>query len=79
MIPGKNYCHISVSDKGIGFEPRYGEKIFDLFQRLHSRQEYPGTGLGLAIVRKIVDNHEGIIEATGKPDNGATFNIYIPC
>ena len=74
----KNYCHISIRDNGIGFEPRYSERIFEVFQRLHSKEKYAGTGIGLAIVKKIVENHNGIITATGKINKGATFDIYIP-
>lgn len=74
----KMYCHIGVSDNGIGFDPDYGEKIFEVFQRLHSRDKYSGTGIGLAIVKKIVDNHNGVITATGNVNEGATFDIYIP-
>lgn len=78
LVPGKAYCHISVKDNGIGFEPEFNERIFDVFQKLHSRDDYPGTGIGLAIVKKIVDNHNGIISASGELNKGATFNIYIP-
>jgi signal transduction histidine kinase len=73
-----DYCHISVSDNGIGFDPEYKDKIFDLFQRLHDNQNYEGTGIGLTIVRKIVENHNGIITATGELGNGCTFDIFIP-
>ncbi len=72
------YCHISISDNGIGFEQEYSEKIFELFQRLHGRATYSGTGIGLAIVKKIIENHNGIITANGELGKGATFDIYIP-
>ncbi len=74
----KEYCHISVSDNGIGFDPQYKDRIFEVFQRLHIKDQFSGTGIGLAIVKKVMDNHHGIISATGVPDGGATFNIYIP-
>ncbi|PWB27014.1 PAS domain S-box protein [Flavobacterium sp. HTF] len=74
----KNYCHISISDNGIGFDQLYNKKIFEVFQRLHGRELYKGTGIGLAIVKKIVENHNGFISAKGEPDKGATFDIYIP-
>jgi PAS domain S-box-containing protein len=72
------YCHIKIEDNGIGFEQQYSAKIFEVFQRLHGKLEYTGTGIGLAIVKKIVDNHNGIITATGELNKGATFDIYIP-
>ena len=73
-----NYCHISFGDNGIGFEPQHSEKIFGVFQKLHGRDVYEGTGIGLAIVKKIVENHNGHINAIGEPMQGAIFNIYIP-
>ncbi|HEX6180955.1 MAG TPA: PAS domain S-box protein, partial [Chitinophagaceae bacterium] len=73
-----NYCHISYKDNGIGFEPEFSERIFEIFQRLHDREKYPGTGIGLAIVKKIIDNHNGLITATGELNKGVTFDIYIP-
>jgi len=73
-----SYCHICVEDNGIGFDPTYANKIFELFQRLHAKDQYEGTGMGLAIVKKIVENHNGQITAQGEPGVGATFNIYIP-
>lgn len=75
---GKVYHHISISDNGIGFSPEYNTRIFEVFQRLHGRNEYEGTGVGLAICRKIVENHGGIITAEGKENGGATFHIYLP-
>jgi PAS domain S-box-containing protein len=72
------YHKISVTDNGIGFEQKYAGKIFELFQRLHGRAEYEGTGIGLAICKKIVQNHDGFMQAFGEPDVGATFVIYLP-
>jgi PAS domain S-box-containing protein len=74
----KNYHHISIQDNGIGFEPEYNSKIFEVFQRLHGRNEYNGTGIGLSICKKIAENHGGTITAEGEPDKGATFHIYLP-
>jgi PAS domain S-box-containing protein len=73
-----SYCHISISDNGIGFDQQYNTKIFEVFQRLHGKEKYNGTGIGLAIVKKIVENHNGYITAKGEKDKGATFDIYIP-
>ncbi|HUR31583.1 MAG TPA: ATP-binding protein, partial [Saprospiraceae bacterium] len=66
------------SDNGIGFDPKFNEQIFGLFQRLHGKSEYPGTGIGLSICKKIIENHDGVITAHGNPGKGATFQIYIP-
>lgn len=74
----KEYCHISISDNGIGFEKEFAERIFEVFQKLHAKDEYAGTGIGLAIVKKIIENHNGIITATSEPMKGTTFDIYIP-
>ena len=69
---------IQFSDNGIGFDPQYSERIFAIFQRLHSKQTYSGTGIGLALCRKIVENHGGIIFAKGDPGKGAIFTIILP-
>jgi len=78
LSPESTYCHIRISDDGIGFEQKYSEKIFELFQRLHPKSEYNGTGIGLAIVKKIVENNNGIITVNSEVNKGATFDIYIP-
>lgn len=78
LSPDSDYCHISVKDNGIGFESHFSERIFEVFQKLHSKEAYAGTGIGLAIVKKIVENHQGIITATGQLNQGATFDIYLP-
>ncbi|WP_276372871.1 ATP-binding protein [Chryseolinea sp. H1M3-3] len=78
LSPKLDYCHLTYIDNGIGFEPEYNERIFEMFQRLHSQEEYPGTGIGLAICKRIVENHHGIITATGTLNEEATFDIYVP-
>ena len=69
---------ITFADNGIGFEQQYADKIFELFQRLHTKFEYDGTGIGLAICKKVVQNHQGSIFAAGRPGLGASFEIYLP-
>ena len=73
-----SYILIKFSDNGIGFEPKYSEQIFTIFQRLHGKHAYSGTGIGLALCRKIVENHQGIITAESEPGKGAVFNIILP-
>jgi PAS domain S-box-containing protein len=71
-------CEIHVEDNGIGFDEKYMDKIFAVFQRLHGRTEYEGTGVGLAVCRRIVDRHHGTITAKSQPDKGATFIVTLP-
>ncbi|HVK47058.1 MAG TPA: ATP-binding protein [Pseudobacter sp.] len=76
--PEGNYCRITVSDNGIGFNEIYVDKIFAIFQRLHSREEYEGTGIGLAIVKKIVETHNGIIVVRSEEGKGSSFTLVLP-
>ncbi len=73
-----NYHLIEVRDNGVGFDPQYAKRIFQIFQRLHGRTEYPGTGVGLSIVQKLVDVHGGRIVAEGRVGEGATFRVALP-
>ena len=72
------FIEYSISDNGIGFDPAYADKLFKVFQRLHSGKRYAGTGIGLAIVKRIVTRHGGSVSAEGKPGAGATFRFTIP-
>jgi signal transduction histidine kinase len=69
---------VKVRDNGIGFDEKYRERIFDVFQRLHGRDEYEGTGVGLAICRKIAERHGGTITAQSREGEGATFVAVLP-
>ncbi|RYY97369.1 MAG: two-component sensor histidine kinase [Chitinophagaceae bacterium] len=77
-MPVERYCCIQVKDNGIGFDPRFSETIFGIFQRLHLVEEYPGTGIGLAIVKKVMARHKGYVTADGEPGAGASFRLYLP-
>ena len=72
-----DFCLVKITDNGIGFDEKYLDKIFTLFQRLHAKDEYEGTGIGLTIVKKIIDKHHGIIEASSSPGKGSTFSIVL--
>lgn len=76
--PPRPVCRLMVADNGIGFEEKYLDRIFNVFQRLHTRNEYEGTGMGLAITRKIALYHGGDITARSKPDQGSTFIVTLP-
>jgi signal transduction histidine kinase len=79
MQNGNSGCYqVTVADNGIGFDEKYLDKIFTVFQRLHGRAEYEGSGIGLAVCRKIVERHHGSITAHSTPGEGARFVMTLP-
>lgn len=78
LLPEKVFYEIAVQDNGIGFEQEFEERVFQIFQRLHGKAEYPGSGIGLSICKKIVEKHSGIIYAKSEVGKGATFFIILP-
>ncbi len=72
------YVKLCVIDKGIGFEKKYSNRIFEIFQRLHGKSDYSGTGIGLPIVKKIAERHHGCVKAIGEPGVGSEFQVYLP-
>lgn len=72
------FYEISVADNGIGFDEKYINRIFQVFQRLHGKNKYAGSGIGLAICQKIIERHEGAITASSQPGKGSTFRVYLP-
>ena len=75
---GRQTWLIRVQDNGIGFEEKFRERIFEVFQRLHNRSEYQGSGIGLSLCRKIAQRHGGSISAESTPGQGATFLVLLP-
>jgi len=78
LDPKTEYYKIEFMDNGIGFEPEYADKIFHIFQRLHTKSEYSGTGIGLAMCKRIMENHNGDISAVSHKGKGAVFTIILP-
>ncbi|WP_428232638.1 sensor histidine kinase [Flavobacterium sp.] len=76
--PEGKYHIITIADNGIGMDSEYSGRIFDMFQRLHQRDQYGGNGIGLALCKRIIENHNGIINFTSQPGKGTTFFIYLP-
>ena len=75
---GDGFWCVAVSDNGLGFDMKFKERVFKVFQRLHTREQYPGTGVGLAIAKRIVERHRGAIWAESAPNQGATFYFTLP-
>lgn len=78
LVPGRQYIEITVEDNGIGFEEKYLEHIFKVFQRLHGKSAFEGTGIGLAICKRVVMTHHGYITARSQPGEGSTFVVVLP-
>ena len=84
VAPGKanpietDFVEITVTDNGIGFDEKYADRIFQVFQRLHGKNQFAGSGIGLAICQKIVEHHNGAITANSKPGEGSIFRVYFP-
>jgi signal transduction histidine kinase len=78
FLPAGEFCHIHIKDNGIGFEEKYAKSIFNLFEKLHSKDDYEGTGIGLAICKKIVEKHNGLITVKTEQNAGSEFIISLP-
>jgi two-component system CheB/CheR fusion protein len=73
-----SYVEIIFRDNGIGFEQKYADQIFTIFQRIHNKESYSGTGIGLALCKKIIENHQGEIFVWSKENEGTVFHIILP-
>ena len=78
MADGNTYIKLTIKDNGIGFDPKYSERIFELFQRLHNKDEYSGSGIGLSLCKKIAEEHRGWITAVSEPGVGTEFSVFLP-
>jgi two-component system CheB/CheR fusion protein len=78
VAPDGRFVRLTIADNGIGFDNQYAEKIFTIFQRLHSKEKYEGTGIGLAITKKIMERHNGLIHAVSTEGKGTTFTLILP-
>ena len=77
-LPDPDGWHLTVTDNGVGIDPKDRDRVFRVFQRLHGRDAYEGTGLGLAICERIVQRHGGHISVDGAPQQGSTFHVLLP-
>jgi len=77
-VESEKFVELIIEDNGVGFEQKYHDKIFGIFQRLHTKQSYSGTGIGLAICKKVVENHKGTIWATSELNEGSKFHVLLP-
>ncbi|MFA6445151.1 MAG: ATP-binding protein, partial [Sterolibacterium sp.] len=75
---GERECVYSIKDRGVGFDMRYADKLFKVFERVHPTGRYEGTGIGLAIVKRIVERHGGRVWAEGRVGEGASFHFALP-
>jgi len=73
-----SYVELKFKDNGIGFDQKYAQQVFEIFQRLQDRSVYSGTGIGLAVCKKIVENHHGLIYVESEPEIGTTFTVLLP-
>lgn len=74
----ESWLRLKISDNGVGFDPRFANRIFTPFQRLHGRSEYSGSGIGLAVCRRVVERHGGTISADSRPGHGSVFTVELP-